>query len=221
MGKIVKLESTMPLRAIPEEKLNTLLVNEFCDWLSELLSLSDETSAKRLITAIPAIKENCWSMGFVEIKKMFEMYADSKLDLKPIPNYLDRIMVGKIVEAYRAQKPVSKPKMIEPKISDEEKEKLIYTGVINCFEQFIQDRKIIVGYTWVYGHLFDDLKLKSFTKEEKLKAMQKAKANKEKSNLFQKVTESEHDVKNRAKRILLKKYFESLEQQELHIKDLI
>ena len=219
--ELVKTHENVPLKAIPEKKLDDLLIEHFVVWLSDLLSLTEEGSAKKIEVALPALKQHCWSMGILEIKQMFEMYADNKLSIKPTPNYFDRILLGKVVEAYRAQKPVSKPKMIERTISDDEKEKLIYKGVINCFEQFLQDRKIIVGYTWVYGHLFDDLKLKSFTKEEKLKAMQKAKANKEKSNLFQKVTESEHDVKNRAKRILLKQYFKSLESQELHIKDLL
>jgi hypothetical protein len=221
MANLVKWETSVPLRAIPEERLNAVLSNEFADWLCGLLSLTDDTSAERLVHAIQAIKKQFWSMGFVEIKKAFELYADSQLDVKPIPNYLDRIQVGKIFEAYRHHKPKPKPKPIQIEISDEEKEALVYMGVINCFEQFLQDRKIIVGYTWVYGHLFDDLKLKSFTTEEKKMAVKKAKANKEKSSLFQKVTESEHDVKNRAKRMLLKEYFESLEEQELHIKDLL
>ena len=51
----------------------------FSPWLSKLLSLKDETSANRLEMALPAIKEQCIGMGFVEIKKMFEMYVDGNL----------------------------------------------------------------------------------------------------------------------------------------------
>ena len=65
-----------PLRGIPEETLNKIIVEQFTIWIANLLSLTDETSAERLEIALPAIKEHCWSMGFDEIKKMFEMYAD-------------------------------------------------------------------------------------------------------------------------------------------------
>ena len=53
-------------------------------------------------------------MGFAEIQKMFEMYADSKLDIEPKANYFDRVLLGKIVAEYRKynmRKP--KPKQLK------------------------------------------------------------------------------------------------------------
>ena len=46
-------------------------------------------------------------MSFKEIKIMFEMYAHSKMDIKPIPNYFDIILLGKIVSEYKS---INKPK---------------------------------------------------------------------------------------------------------------
>ena len=104
---LVKLDKQLPLRAYPEKELNKVLLMNFLPFLTRLLSLTDEVSANRLEMALPAIKEQCIGMGFKEIKKMFEMYVDSKLSLKPIPNYFDRILLGKIVSNYKS---LNKPK---------------------------------------------------------------------------------------------------------------
>ena len=90
-NKIAVLDKNLPLRAYPEEKLNRIILMDFMPYLARLLSLTDEVAADRLEVALPAIKEHCIGMGFKEIKKMFEMYADSKLPIKPIPNYFDSI----------------------------------------------------------------------------------------------------------------------------------
>ena len=113
LDKYEKLNDKLPLKAYPKDGqlLNSIIINVFVEWLSGLLTLSSQTSAERLEIALPAIKEHCGSMGFDEIKKMFEMYADSKLSIKPIPNYFDRILFGKIVAAYKEQK-IVKPKKI-------------------------------------------------------------------------------------------------------------
>ena len=71
MSNLAILERTIPLRAIPEKDLNEALLIDFMPWLSKLLSLTDDVSADRLEIALPAIKEQCIGMGFVEIKKMF------------------------------------------------------------------------------------------------------------------------------------------------------
>lgn len=96
--------SNTQLRNIHSEELNTILCKYFVPWIKRLLSLSGESSAERLIIAIPTIKELCARMTFLEIKKMFEMYAHSKMELSPISNYFDIILVGKIVSEYRKQK---------------------------------------------------------------------------------------------------------------------
>ena len=43
-------------------------------------------------------------------------------------------------------------------------------GLVNCFDSYLQDKKVIAGYTWVYDHI-DELDLISFSNEEKLSKM--------------------------------------------------
>ena len=105
MGQIAKIDRQIPIRSIPEEELNRIIIEEFSVWVAGLLSLTDEGSAEKLELALPAIKEHCWSMGFAEIKKMFELYADNKLSIEPRSNYFDRILFGKIVVAYKKEVP--------------------------------------------------------------------------------------------------------------------
>jgi len=101
-NKIAVLEKSLPLRAYVKEDLNKALIMEFLPWICSLLSLTDQKSADRLESALPAIKEQCIGMGFKEIRKMFEMYADGKLYVQPIPNYFDRILLGiPITETHR------------------------------------------------------------------------------------------------------------------------
>ena len=64
------------------------------------------------------VKLNIFTMQ-KQIKKMFEMYVDGKMSLKPIPNYFDRILLGKIVAEYKTL--TKKPKIVEEKKLSEEK----------------------------------------------------------------------------------------------------
>ena len=167
--ELVKLESTMPLRAYIEEDLNRILLITFLPWLASLLSLTDETSAERLEIALPAIKQQCIGMGFNEIKKMFEMYVDSKLNLKPIPNYFDRILLGKIVDSYKAlNKPKSKPNQ-ELKMSEEDKEFIMLEAVDRIKKEVEQNGKIESNVIGVYMYLYSKNVLPEHTKEFKEK----------------------------------------------------
>ena len=230
MGKLAILETSIPIKAIPEEELNKVILTSFLTWLCDLLSLTDETSAKRLKIALPAIKVHCWSMGFEEIKKMFTIYADGGLSVKPMPNYFDRILLGKIVDAYKQQKPIIKKEIVMPEPTQEEKDNLIYMGVINCFDEFKQTNKIIEGYVWVYDHL-DELQLLKYTADEKKKVMILAKdrlikENKEYMSLdqYKKFTfdlenkRANQSIINMAKKMLLERYFNNLIAKNTHIK---
>ena len=230
---LVKLDKKIPIKAIPEQELNTIILTQFTVWVANLLSLTDETSAERLEIALPAIKEHCWSMGFEEIKKMFEMYADSKLSIKPIPNYFDRILLGKIVDAYKQQKPIKKKEIIMPEPTEEEVQELIFVGVVNCFDEFKQTNKIIDGYVWVYDHL-DQLRFLKFSNDEKRKIMPIAKdrlinEKKDYMNLSQ-YRQFTLDLENKrvnqaiintAKKMLLERYFLKLIAKNTHIKDIL
>src|SRR5690606_17105544 len=151
---LVKLESTVPIKTIPEQELNRIILMQFTVWVANLLSLTDETSANRLEISLPAIKEHCWSMGFAEIKKMFEMYADSKLSIKPIPNYFDRILLGKIAEAYKDQKPVIKKQIQQKEMSEEEKGVILKAGVKRLYTEFEDLGFVPPGNTHLYDYLY-------------------------------------------------------------------
>jgi len=173
---LVKLESTVPIKTIPEQELNRIILMQFTLWVANLLSLTDETSADRLETALPAIKEHCWSMGFSEIKKMFEMYADNKLSIKPIPNYFDRILLGKIVEAYKEQKQVPKKQIQQKVMSEQEKNKILKSGVKRLYAEFENIGFVPPGNIHLYDYLYDKgLLIKDV--EEKKTIYEKAKEN--------------------------------------------
>jgi len=129
-NKLTTLDKNLPLRAYPQENLNRVLIMDFLPWLSNLLSLTDETSANRLELALPAIKDQCIGMGFVEIKKMFEMYADGKLGITPISNFFDRVLLGKIIDNYRSYKNrINKPKIKIAKPSESEQERIMIDAI--------------------------------------------------------------------------------------------
>lgn len=235
---LIKLDSHLPLKAYSKEALNSIVLNEFIYWISDLLSLTDKVSAKRLFTSIPAIEKHCWSMGFKEIKKMFEMYADNELSIKPIPNYFDRILFGKIVESYKLQRPIKKPRMIE--LTQKEKDDIsasneltIYSGVFNCFEAYKQSNDIITGYIWVYDHL-DELNILNYSDDIKRKQMplakqsliKKAKEEKTRSDYKSLISGIANGTKkqaivNEAKNMLLCQFFSELIENDKHIKEIL
>ena len=153
MNELTVLDNNIPIKSIPPEELNRIILTTFLTWISNLLSLTDETSANRLETALPAIKEHCWSMGFSEIKKMFEMYADNKLSIEPLPNYFDRILFGKIVKAYREQKPRVKQLIYKDKLTEKEKDDIILSGLKIQFEQYKQMGTFESGRLYLYEYL--------------------------------------------------------------------
>lgn len=230
--QIVKTEkgNLFPIKAMTEDTRSKKVL-ELGIWLSKLLSLKDDTSAERLEVLLPMVSEFCWSMSIEDIKKAFTMYIRSDLPgLEPRTNYLDVILFGKIIKAYKQAKPIEKKVIELPQISTAEKENLIYMGVINCFDSYVQTKNIIVGYTWIYDHLFE-LNLFDYTPEQKREKMKRAKvilkhqAN-ENNNVFEVksiLTDLERknapSIINESKRLLLCDYFQSIVNNKKHIKD--
>jgi len=143
-------EKNLPLRAYVEQDLNKHLIMDFMPWLCKLLSLTDEVSANRLEMALPAIRTQCISMGFSEIKKMFELYADSKLDVLPKSNYFDRVLLGQIVKSYIKHKNTLNIKKVDP---NSEKEERDYVFTTMLFDDFKQSNNIHENFYWVYTYL--------------------------------------------------------------------
>jgi hypothetical protein len=221
---ITKLDKNLPLRAYPKDQLDKVVIMELLPYLCRLMSLTDEVSANRLEMALPAIKEQCIGMGFKEIKKMFEMYVDSKLSLKPIPNYFDRILLGKIVSNYKS---LNKPKKMEEKeISEEEKEFIMAEAIDRLKKEVAINKKISSICVHVYDHL-DEKQLLPKEKEYKVEIYERAKKV-AKAEAASKATHSleEHrnlkaaiekidspknsNVINIAKRLVLEDYFKKI-----------
>jgi len=199
-------KNPIPIKAIPEKDLNAVLFGSFLDWISAILSLNEDATSK-LEYALPAIKEHCWSMGFPEIKKMIEMYADGKLSVKPIPNHFDRIKFGEVAAAYNEFNR-SKVEKIDV---DQEKKQQDILDIITLFDYFKQYNRIPQNQVWVYTYLEERLEDFKFTKEEKQILMQLGKE--------QKLTQEDCIIKS--KRVLLSRYFTKLIAIDKHIKELI
>lgn len=154
-NKIAILDKKLPLRAYPENDLNTVLQTSFKYWLATLLSIKADNEEK-LDNALPAIKKHFWSLGLNEIKKAFEMYADGELITKPIPNYFDRILVGQIFKEYKQQKPIIK-KVPKTTINEEEKVMHVRNGMIKCFKEYEEKEIILDGYVmFLYDIFYED-----------------------------------------------------------------
>ena len=154
MSNIKLFERQIPIRAIPQKDLDLFLDTEFKFWIATLLGLKEDKEDSYDITK-DAIKKECIGMGFSEIKKMFEMYVDHKLYVKPIPNYFDRILFGKIVDAYINQKPKKVMKIEEEKLSKEEKINVMESACERIEKQYLELGEITDKCDHVYDYLFD------------------------------------------------------------------
>lgn len=222
----------LPLKAYPKDKLQ-IEMDVFGKWINDLLGLTGVDSAKRLLIALPAVEKHFWSLGFEEVQKAFTMYVDGQLKTQPLPNYFTRILVGQIFKEYKEQQPIKKKETNMPELSQEEKDNLIYMGVVNCFDEFIQTKEIIDGYVWVYDHL-DKLKIISFTPKEKknqmLIAKERLKQEKKQSlklsqyAVFLKDLENnrkDQAIINMAKKMLLERFFAKLQVKDKHVKEIL
>lgn len=153
MSNLTIFERQLPLRGYPEKDLNALLDTQFKFWIANLLSLKEDKEDAYNVSK-GAIKDLCVGMSFKEIGTMLEMYTDSKLDLNPIPNYFDRILLGKIVNSYKklmSQK--SKVMIEEPKRTPEQEKKDIEEAVIRSKLEFDNTGTVKGVITHIYNYL--------------------------------------------------------------------
>tara|TARA_R100000951_G_scaffold37874_1_gene32234 strand:- start:3438 stop:4127 length:690 start_codon:yes stop_codon:yes gene_type:complete len=219
-------KNPIPIKAIPEENLNNLIMGDFLDWISNTLSLNEDAVTK-LEYALPAIKQHCWSMGFPEIKKMFEMYVDGNLSVKPIPNHFDRIKFGEVVNAYKQQKKVVRAKPEEPEISEEVKERKWIQFIINCFEQYKHDKTMLIGFTSIYTHFYGLNKFPKhdyqFREKIRERALRELKTGSKVLSSYEIITKgskpnySEINISNMAKQLILSDWFDKLIENNINI----
>ena len=153
MTNITIFDRHLTLRAMPPNELDHDLDHQFKFWIANLLSLKeDKEDAYNVCKS--AIKDLCIGMGFNEIRQMFEMYVDSKLELTPISNYFDRILLGKIVNSYKkimAQIPKPGPKIIIA--TKEETKKMIEAAVTRSYLEFKNTGYVNGVITHIYNYL--------------------------------------------------------------------
>ena len=203
---IVNFNHPVPLKAIPIKSLDHFLATEFKYWVSTTLNLSADKN-DTVNEALQGVKAHFWNYGLKEIRKIFEMYFDNKLGIEPIPGYFDRVLIGKISEAYKRQKP-KKTIPIEVHISKEDRERYAYLNCIISFDNYKQEHIMDKSDWCVYDEL-DKRKLLDFTKKEKLEAMEIVKEKYEK------------DFVERAKALLLERFYNNLITKGKHIKELL
>lgn len=209
-NKLITKTENLPLKAYPADKLKSILEGNFLIWISDLLGLTGEEAAKRLLNALPAIEKHFWSLGIGEIKKAFTMYADGELITQPIPNYFTRILVGQIFKEYKQQKPKEK-KIIEPVVlSDEEKKMNEILSATICFDYYIQNGYLNENSIYLYSVLFER-KLFDFTSKE-IEAIKSIARNNEKPIETQRVI---------FKRIMLTRFFDRLHAKGQQLKDVL
>ena len=210
MTNLTIFERSLPLRAYPPKDLDRFLDTEFKFWLANLLNLkSDKEDAYD--TAKDAIKVQCIGMGFSEIKKMFEDYVDSKLNITPIPNYFDRILLGKIVSAYKQQ---NKPKIkIPEKMNDDIRLQKEYDNLIDEVKRTKHiESPCVEVYDWLDSKdtfdFSDDFKREMFTraKASLLSEESKKDFNDWDSAIFTEIKKGNIFVINKAKKFCLEHF---------------
>lgn len=233
MDLTVKNYAKEIIRNIPAEKLDQDIFGEkFKYWIAGLLSLSED-KMQPLNNAIEAIKENSAGITPIEVIKVFKMYAKGDLNIEPISNHIDYILVGKIFNEYKKQRtrPKKKESIPEKVYTDQEKENLIFTGLVNCFDSYSQYKIIDDGYFWA-GKYLGEKGLIKFTDEEREAMMKKAEINvkknaKEEGYFAYKKLISQLERKKNSKieveyvYLGLAKFFDSLIKDGKHIKDII
>lgn len=154
--EIVKTtDNNLAIREMAED-LRTKKVIELGVWLSRLLSLKDDTSMERLEVLLPMVSEFCWSMDIPEIKKAFVKYVKGELSgLEPRTNFLDVILFGKVVKAYKAQK-IEKPIDIEQKKRDplQERENEI-KNILLAYDEFEERGYVPLDYFTAFDALYE------------------------------------------------------------------
>lgn len=212
------LENRLPLRAYPEDNLDTILGTVLQYYLADLLSIKAENEDK-IISALPAIKKHFWSLGLNEVTKAFKMHAYGQLSTKPISNYFDTILVGQVFKAYKEQKP--NPKIIIPEMTPQEKEFKMIEATDRVEKEFKQHGTIIEISHHVYDYLFEkgelpkdkpykDAIFKKAMELRKNELIQERAVNysqhKETKDLLKEMTKG-NAVVNIAKRLVLEDYF--------------
>lgn len=213
-NKLAVLEKKMPLRAYPAEELDRVLETVFKYWLANLLSLKSDQEEK-LDFALPYVKQHFWSLGIDQVKKAFEMYATGELRTKPISNYFDVVLVGKIFKEYREIKPRPKTPVVETKpFSERDKEEMLKGGVKRCRNEYEEFGMVLPGNPHIYDYLYENGTLKISNTTKRRLFAEAAVSLKKSDSILSKYVPSEGRQIAEAKRLALEEYFQDLIDEE-------
>lgn len=229
----------------PEEvrNINTLTLLE---WLLNVLGVNGEDKTEHHTTLHKLINEAYFRFTYQEIKLAFEYYIQGKYSEngKPmlVTQQLNGVVFGKVMSQYEALKKSNEMDAYRAKlkqqsqsskeISQQEKDEIVRNGVINCFNDWLKTKKIEPGYLWLYDHL-DELGLLSFSPQEKKQRMLDAKDYLQKRSTVEPDKYKRNQIKealkniysepivNKAKRLLVGDYFQSILSEFKHIKDFL
>lgn len=196
----------LPLKAYPKQTREEQL-DKFLQWVTNLLGLRGEESAKRMVIAIPAIEKKFWSLGMDDIKKAFEMYALGELETKPIPNYFDTILVGQVFNDYKKHQRSSEK---EPFDESRYKDVQDYIHVVCAYDHYISTGIIGDESVWIYTYLTDVKKHVSFDVETRQDVYYRH---------YEKLPKDEAILKSKIE--LLSGYFDKIKSKGLHIKNIL
>ena len=206
-NKLAVLENKLPLKAYVQTDIDEILRTSFMYWLAKLLSLKADKQ-EIVLDALPDIKYHFHSLGLNEVKKAFEMYARGQLNLEPISNYFDMVLVGKIFKEFNKQK-VKEIKVIEPiVISDQEKRNNEILSATICFDYYIQHGYLNDTSMYLYKVLLDKFE---FSKQETETLIELSK------NIEAPIEEQRMHYR----KMCLRRYFDRLHATGKHLKDFI
>jgi len=208
----IKQYSNMPIKAIPKTTLERFEL-PFMNYLSTLLNLKED-NAENLEMCVPVILDMNRLYNFQQIKQMFELYADSKLNIQPISNYIDRILIGKIKASYtdylkKSSHINNKPKKVDKngkELTQEESYKRECDIIQACewFDSYIHLEHLKDNAVWVYDFLIHE-KIIQVTDHEKKSIYLEIKSE----------SMSKEQAVLRSKLTLLKGYFNFLKSKQL------
>ncbi len=208
----IKKFSNMPIKAIPKTTLERFEL-PFMNYLSTLLNLKED-NAENLEMCVPVILDMNRQYNFEQIKQMFELYVDSRLNIEPISNYIDRILIGKIKAGYTDYLKKSGAKNNKPLRIDKNGKELNYeqsfkrdSDIIQAcewFDSYIHLEHLKENAVWVYDFLIHE-KIIQVTDEEK-KAVYLE---------FKNETTTKDQAVKKSKLKILKGYFNFLKSKQL------
>lgn len=213
----------------------------FVDWCLNLLAVNDNGKQQHHAACFEFITSKLTGFTFEELKAAMLMYVSGEFENIKVTQQFNSVVLGNVMREYKKNRDVSMSwyfqerskhlsKLKEPEMTEEEKNKLIVTGIVNCFKEYKENKTILSGYAWVYDHLNESHKL-HFTVEEKRKAMESAKrilaaqAKKLDPKDARKVLENIEEKNSakvivKAKSLLLQKFFDGIMVENKDIKDI-